>query len=139
MRAARKKADVVVVYLHWGTEELTCPTANQTSIASTLAKAGADIVVGSHAHRVQGGGWKGSTFVEYGLGNFVWYNNSTAGSATTGVLTLSVVGRHTTKAVWAPLRIGNDGIPRRPAAKTRASMLKAWRAARSCTGLSGTP
>ena len=37
---------------------------------------GADIVVGGHAHRLLGGGRMGDAFVDYGLGNFVWYGTS---------------------------------------------------------------
>jgi poly-gamma-glutamate synthesis protein (capsule biosynthesis protein) len=136
---ARKHSDIVVVYLHWGTEGLTCPTSRQTGLAGQLKAAGADVVVGSHAHRVQGGGWKGSSFVDYGLGNFVWYNNSAGGSATTGVLTVSIVGRSTTTATWTPMVVSPSGVPIRPSAAVSAKMLKAWKAARGCTGLAAKP
>ena len=74
VRAARAAYDVVVVYLHWGSDYTTCPDGAQTTTAAALAKAGADVVVGGHAHRVQGAGWLGRTYVDYGLGNFVWLN-----------------------------------------------------------------
>lgn len=135
VRAARAKADLVVVYLHWGTETLTCPTSAQRSLAKALAAAGADIVVGSHAHRVQGAGWLGRTYVDYGLGNFIWYNSASDGSSTTGVLTLTVSGRTVVSSSWTPMRIGSDGVPRVPNAATKAKMLAAWRQARGCTGL----
>ena len=41
---------------------------------------GADIVVGSHAHRVQGGGRLGPAAVHYGLGNFLFKENSAEGA-----------------------------------------------------------
>ena len=37
-----------------------------------LIGAGADIVVGSHAHRLQGVGFQGDKLVAYGLSNFVF-------------------------------------------------------------------
>ncbi len=40
-----------------------------------LAEAGADIVVGTHAHVPLGSGWLGDTYVNYGLGNFLWYHD----------------------------------------------------------------
>ena len=72
VRAAKKHADVVVVFLHWGTDYTTCPNPLQKSTATALAKAGAAVIVGAHAHKLQGAGWLGSTYVDYGLGNFVW-------------------------------------------------------------------
>ena len=56
VRAAARVSDVVVVYLHWGTELRSCPDRRQQALATALAKAGADAVVGSHAHVLLGGG-----------------------------------------------------------------------------------
>lgn len=139
VRQARGTADLVVVFLHWGTEGQSCPDALQRQTARTLTGAGADIVVGSHAHRVQGAGWMGKAFVGYGMGNFVWYNSSTYGSSTSGVLTLTVRGRSVVSTAWTPMRIGSDGVPRVPEAGTKATMLAAWQQTRKCTGLSLTP
>ena len=89
--AARGRYDVVVVFLHWGTEQQTCPDAAQRATAAALEKAGADVIVGGHAHRVQGAGWLGRAYVGYGLGNFIWWLNSkTPGDVTSGVLTVSI-------------------------------------------------
>ena len=73
VRAARLVSDTVVVYLHWGIEGHTCPSSDQRALAQALVLAGADVVVGSHAHRLLGGGRLGSAFVDYGLGNFAFY------------------------------------------------------------------
>ena len=48
---------------------------------------GVDIVVGSHAHRIQGSGWLGRTYVDYGLGNFIWMNTRADIDKHSGVLT----------------------------------------------------
>ena len=139
VRAARKKADVVVVYLHWGTDYTTCPNALQKRTAAALAEAGADVVVGAHAHRVQGAGWLGRTYVSYGLGNFVWWRRNSPADAATGVLTLGVRGRDVVSARWVPLVVGADGVPRRPDAATSRRMLASWQEARGCTGLAARP
>ena len=68
VRQARGSADTVVVFLHWGVELMGCPTHAQRRLAQQLVDAGADVVVGSHAHRLLGGGRLGSAFVDYGLG-----------------------------------------------------------------------
>ena len=71
--AARKAgADVVIVYPHWGTEYDPTPFANQTKLARSIIDAGADMVIGNHAH------WAGAMElykgkpIWYALGNFVF-------------------------------------------------------------------
>jgi poly-gamma-glutamate capsule biosynthesis protein CapA/YwtB (metallophosphatase superfamily) len=88
VRAARRLAGIVIVFMHWGTEGEACPDPSQLSLARKLAAAGASIIVGSHAHMLQGSGWLGHTFVAYGLGNFVWWKRSY--STATGVLELTI-------------------------------------------------
>ena len=56
VEAARKTADTVIVYLHWGTELDACPNPLQEPLAQVLVQAGADIVVGTHAHVLLGRG-----------------------------------------------------------------------------------
>ena len=51
-----------------------CPSADQRALARRLVGAGADVVVGSHAHELQGDGRLGPGYVAYGLGNFAWYS-----------------------------------------------------------------
>jgi poly-gamma-glutamate synthesis protein (capsule biosynthesis protein) len=155
VRAARDAYDVVVVFLHWGTDYTTCPDGAQTATASALAAAGADVVVGGHAHRVQGAGWLGRAYVDYGLGNFVWLNTRGPVDAVSGVLTVTVdpvkaralrgsgarKGQPSvvTGATWTPLLIGDDGIPRPPAAAAAATHQAAWAQARTCARLAAAP
>lgn len=73
---ARKVADVVVVYMHWGKEYDNAPTETQRAQAQVLADAGVDLVIGSHAHVIQPVEWLGRKDggrmpVAYGLGDFV--------------------------------------------------------------------
>jgi poly-gamma-glutamate synthesis protein (capsule biosynthesis protein) len=107
--AARAGADTLVVFLHWGAEGDQCPTPRQQELAAALVFAGADIVVGSHAHRVQTAGRLGAALVDYGLGNFVFYNGSGL-SGVTGVLTVTATGRDVDAYAWKPARI-QGGIP----------------------------
>jgi poly-gamma-glutamate synthesis protein (capsule biosynthesis protein) len=131
--AARAAADTVVVFLHWGIETHTCPSGDQQSLAQALVDAGADVVVGGHAHRVQGGGRLGDAVVHYGLGNFAFYSGSGEG-ARTGVFQVTITGRRVDGYRWVPGRI----VDRRPEplegdAATAESA--AWEAQRDCTGL----
>ena len=135
VRAARKKADTVVVYLHFGEERHPCPSSMQVSIARSLIAAGADIVVGSHAHQQQGGGRLGRAFVDYGLGNFVWYSQNSSASTTTGVLEVTVTGRRIDGYKWVPARI-TGGSPTPLSGSARSAGLASWRGLRACTNLS---
>ena len=53
VRKAQEEADVVIVSMHWGDEFTSTPNDEQTSLAQQLADAGADIIIGNHAHNIQ--------------------------------------------------------------------------------------
>jgi poly-gamma-glutamate capsule biosynthesis protein CapA/YwtB (metallophosphatase superfamily) len=133
VRRTRRTADTVVVYLHWGVELEGCPTTDQRTLARQLVAAGADIVVGGHAHRLQGAGRMGKALVGYGLGNFVWYGTSEL-STQTGVLFVTATGRRIDSYRWEPARIV-DGVPRPLAGAERRAESSGWRELRGCTGL----
>ena len=130
---ARAQADTVVVFLHWGVERETCPTGDQQSLAQTLVDAGADIVVGGHAHRLQGGGRLGNAVVHYGLGNFA-FGTRTAEAARTGVFVVTITGRRVDGYQWLPGRI-SDHRPFLLAGGDANSELAYWDGLRKCTNL----
>lgn len=136
VRAASSRADVVVVYLHWGEELHGCPTHRQLTSAQALADAGADVVVGSHAHVLLGSGWLGTTYVDYGLGNFLWYHDH---QPVTGVLRLTVRDGHVVRDTLVPARIRPDGHPVALTGPARDAAVAAWRRLRTCTGLATHP
>jgi hypothetical protein len=131
IQAARPNADTLVVYLHWGAEGMTCPTPRQQELAQALVDAGADIVIGSHAHRVLAAGRLGAALVDYGLGNFVFYNESGL-SGVTGVLTVTATGRDIDAYAWKPARI-RGGVPTLLTDPT--ADLADFNSRRSCTNL----
>jgi hypothetical protein len=136
VRRADADGDVVVVYLHWGVDLHPCPSAEQVRLAHDLAQAGADVVVGTHAHVLQGAGWLGDTYVAYGLGNFLWYHDH---EPDTGVLGLRLVDGHVVSDSWAPARIPAIGPPRPVHGRERVRAVARWRALRACAGLAGSP
>ena len=136
VHAASRAGDVVVVYLHWGEELQGCPTTQQQITARALAEAGADIVVGSHAHVLLGSGWIGDTYIDYGLGNLLWYHNH---QSETGVLTLRVDDGHVVDDTFTPARIGTDGRPRPLTGSARKAAVADWRGLRDCAGLAPRP
>jgi poly-gamma-glutamate capsule biosynthesis protein CapA/YwtB (metallophosphatase superfamily) len=137
VRAARAAADTVVVDLHWGRELVNCPIDRQRALAPKLVAAGADVVVGSHAHILLGGGYLRGAYVDYGLGNFVFYARG-GPTAQSGVLLLTLRGRAVTASRWVPAVIsGGIPIPVQGAAASQA--VAAWQSLRRCTGLSAKP
>ena len=133
VREERRTSDTVVVFLHWGTELEDCPTGVQRSLARKLARAGTDVIVGSHAHVLLGAGRLGKAFVAYGLGNLVFYA-SREETVRTGVLEVTVTGRRVDGYRFRPARI-SGGIPYPSTGSERLQALGRWRALRSCTGL----
>jgi poly-gamma-glutamate synthesis protein (capsule biosynthesis protein) len=139
VKAARAQADFVIVFMHWGQEYNNCPIAAQKSIATALSAAGANLIVGTHAHILLGDGWMGKTFVSYGLSNFVWWYNDSA-SNDTGVLRVTLTGSTISKTEFLPAyidRVTGQPIPSTGAEATRIGSAQA--ALRSCTGLASTP
>ncbi len=137
VRSARATSDIVVVYLHWGTERVDCPNSRQRALAPKLAAAGADVVVGSHAHVLLGAGYLGHTYVDYGLGNFVFYKHGTGPTTEAGVLTLTLRRHQVVASSFAPTHI-NDGLPVPVTGEAADRERSSWASLRSCTGLSTT-
>ena len=134
VRAARKRASVVIVFMHWGTEGQSCPDSGQLSLAPRLAAAGATIIIGAHAHVLQGSDWLGHTFVAYGMGNFVYWRED-GESGRSGVLKVTATGREVDDYSWVPARI-TDGVPVPQSGAAADDDLAEWNARRSCSGLS---
>jgi hypothetical protein len=72
VRAAKTRADHVIVTLHWGAELKTEPFADDVARAQTMIDAGADAIFGHHAHVLQPLRFYKGRPIFYGLGNFVW-------------------------------------------------------------------
>jgi len=140
VRSAKARGFLVIVYLHWGTEYDTCPNPDQRALADQLAASGATAVIGTHAHVLQGAGWRpDGTYVAYGLGNYLWWRSFGNNQDDNGVLTLTfrlgkVVANH-----FAPSRLDDRGVSL-PATGAQAGRISdEWEADRQCTGLAATP
>ena len=72
IKAARKQADLVILFLHWGDDLVPAETPEQQTLAHHLIDAGADAVLGGHAHLTQGIEWYKDCPIVYSLGNFVF-------------------------------------------------------------------
>lgn len=111
---AREAADVVLVAMHWGTENLLDADEEQQRLAQLLADAGVDVVLGSHPHVIGPLAWVegasgNKTLVAYSLGNFLsCHETPAAENELEGMLSCDFVkGDDDTVAienvVWTPL------------------------------------
>ncbi len=93
--AKENGADIIIVSMHWGTENDITPRASQVDYAKHLASLGADVILGTHSHTLQPVEWiEGEnghrTLCAYSLGNLLstmHYNEYMVG----GILTFDIV------------------------------------------------
>lgn len=64
------KVDQIVLLLHWGLDNSSFPAPWQRNDARMFIRAGADLIIGHHAHVIQGFEVINGKQVFYGLGNF---------------------------------------------------------------------
>ena len=70
--AIRNQVDLIVVLLHSGIEYLPTPGEAQQAIAHAAIDAGADLVIGHHAHILQGIEYYKDGVIIFGTGNFAF-------------------------------------------------------------------
>jgi Bacterial capsule synthesis protein PGA_cap len=67
----RREVDLVVVMPHWGKEYIATPEPGQVDLAHAAIDAGADMVIGGHAHWPKGVEMYEGKPIYYGVGNFL--------------------------------------------------------------------
>ena len=75
-KARSEGAQLVLVYAHWGVERDYKPSEDQLKMGRVAIDAGADLVVGSHPHVIQGWEVYEGRYIVYSLGNFCFGGNS---------------------------------------------------------------
>lgn len=75
-KAKAEGAQLVLVYANWGIEKDYTPQESDMLLARQAIDAGADLVVGSHPHVVQGWEVYNGRYIVYSLGNFCFGGNS---------------------------------------------------------------
>ena len=76
IKKAKESCDFVAVLVHWGIERNTLPEDYQKTLARQYIDAGADAVIGSHPHVLQGIEYYQGKPIFYSLGNFIFGNGS---------------------------------------------------------------
>ena len=105
VRAERAQTDTLVVYLHWGQEYDDCPIDDQTEVADQLIAAGADVIVGSHAHVPLGGGMLNGSYVQLRPRQLHLRQRPRARARVRASCTSRSPAAGSTTAEWVPARI----------------------------------
>ncbi|MBA3051589.1 CapA family protein [bacterium] len=69
---AKKVSDIIIVSFHWGNEYTSTASKFQKNLAHKTIDAGADIIIGHHAHVIQEIEFYKEKPIIYGLGNFIF-------------------------------------------------------------------
>jgi len=101
------EAHITVVLVHWGLEREDSPEPYQLDLARRYIDAGADIVIGSHPHVLQGFEQYNGKWIAYSLGNFAFSAHPKGRQAETGVLTATCNAKAECEAQFAPMKIVN--------------------------------
>ena len=107
--AVRPQADLVIVVLHSGYEYIEEPSEQQMAAAHAAIDTGADLVIGHHAHILQGIEYYNDGVIVYGLGNFAFEIDGPPETAVLNVW-LNQDGVHSLELI--PAIIQEGGAPR---------------------------
>jgi poly-gamma-glutamate synthesis protein (capsule biosynthesis protein) len=105
---AKQRADLVVVLLHSGYEYVPQPSQAQVQAARAALQAGADLVLGHHAHILQPVEFNPGGVIVYGLGNFVFED---AGPAESALLKVWLDPDGVRELQFLPVRLDETGRP----------------------------
>ena len=108
--AADALSDVVVVMLHFGLEGRLQVSADQERLARAAVDAGAELVIGSHAHVLQRVEEYGGGLIVYNLGNFV-FDGFTETSNYTAIFSAKLTPRGLSEYSFVPAVV-ELGVPR---------------------------
>lgn len=75
IREARRNSDIVIAFVHWGTEHDSMYGTDQVNLADAFVEAGADVIIGGHTHCLQGVTYRQGVPIIYSLGNF-WFSEN---------------------------------------------------------------
>ena len=78
-------AQLIILSIHWGIEKDTEPTEEQTELAHKAIDLGADVVIGTHPHVLQGVEKYNGKYILYSLGNFYFGGNDNPSDKDTAI------------------------------------------------------
>ncbi|EAD6040620.1 CapA family protein [Listeria monocytogenes] len=84
----KKENTLVIVNMHWGVEYRETPTDYQTQFGHAILDAGADIIMGSHPHRLESVEKYKDKYIVYSMGDFAFGADPTLLSRMTSMFQL---------------------------------------------------
>lgn len=123
IKAAKAQADLVMVYYHWGTEYTHQANGDQRTVAHRAVDAGADLILGTHPHWVQGVEWYKDRLITYSLGNFIFDQEWSTKTKQGTFLKATFNGAKLTTAELVPYQIEDYLQPRPVNATTGQGIL----------------
>lgn len=122
IKDAKATHDVVLVQIHWGAEYKNRPTETQRVIGRKLVDWGADAVIGTHPHVVQGMEIWNNKPIFWSLGNFS-FDQYFSKETQQGLMVGFVIGTDQTKIFLYPMQSVNSQ-PLLAVGATRNQILK---------------
>jgi poly-gamma-glutamate capsule biosynthesis protein CapA/YwtB (metallophosphatase superfamily) len=109
IKKEKQNADYVFVYIHWGVETNRKPEVFQRQWAKAMVDSGADGIIGSHPHVLQGFEVYKNKPIAYSLGNFLFPDYVKGDKAQTALLHLDIKNNEIVMSV-TPYKIYKDQI-----------------------------
>lgn len=100
IQETKKQSDYVIALVHWGKEDSSELEPSQLETSKMYIDAGADVIVGSHAHTLQGIDFYHDKAIIYNLGDFI-FNNETKD---TGILQIKITQDGELKYYFLPCK-----------------------------------
>lgn len=105
----REECDFLFLYIHWGVAGNYRPEPWQRQFAKDIIDAGADAVIGSHPHVLQGFEYYRGKPIAYSIGNFLFPSYVRKAKAETGLLSL-VLNRGSIGIQFSPYEILDNQV-----------------------------
>ena len=97
---AKKQSDFVIALVHWGKEDSSELEKVQLETAPKYIDAGADVIVGTHAHTLQGIDFYNNKAIAYNIGDFI-FNHETKD---TGIFQIKIDNEGNLKYYFIPCK-----------------------------------
>ncbi len=72
IKSLRVRVDFIIIEPHWGIQDISIPKFSDREIAHRLIDAGANLIIGHHAHIIQSYEIYKDRYIFYGIGNFIF-------------------------------------------------------------------
>jgi poly-gamma-glutamate capsule biosynthesis protein CapA/YwtB (metallophosphatase superfamily) len=124
---AKEIADVVIALPHWGSDYSFTPNYRQLHFAEVAVDAGADLVIGNHAHVIQGMKEINGIPVFYGLGSFIFDQDWSLETQQGIIVRILFKGQDFHRYDVIPVHIDGDGHVQLPDTKEAADILSRFK------------